>query len=398
MKRIWTLWILMFIVTSLFACQIKIPENTPSPSAFYTNTSSPTLAPTPTPAATPTLPDLLQQMTTEEKVAQLFILPPEALTAKKGFVTTVTPEIQDFLKRYPVGGVILFDANIETPKQLKTLTKDLKSACQFPMLLAIDEEGGRVAKIANNTNFDVPKYPFILDLGQENNPLLALRLGQDIGMYLKEYGLNYNFAPVADVLSNPDNMVIGNRSFGSDPQMVAQMVTHTIAGLQEKGIGTCAKHFPGHGDTLSDTHKEQTVASKTWKEMHNCELIPFKAAIEQGVDSIMMGHMTTPNVTTDGLPASLSYEMVTQRLRKELDFDGLVVTDALNMGAITNYYSSKEAALKAFTAGCDLLLMPEDFQEAYEGILQAVKDGTISQERLDESVLRILTFKQKITN
>lgn len=419
MRRFCTLFILI-IMTSLCACHTEAPQTTASVAPFYTSTPeeitptaettstialTPTIMLTATPTQTPTpIPtpvsaqELLKQMSVEEKVAQLFIVIPESLTSAKDSVTNVTQEIKDFLRHYPVGGVILFDANIKTPQQLKALTQDLRNTSKFPLLLAIDEEGGRVAKIANNVNFDVPRYPFILELGQENNPLLARELGVNIGAYLKEYGFNYNFAPVADVLTNPENTVIGNRSFGSDPQMVAQMVTNTITGLQEKGIGTCAKHFPGHGDTVSDTHKEGAIAPKTWQEMLNCELIPFKAAIEQGVDSIMIGHMTTPNVTSDGLPSSLSYEIITTRLRKELGFDGLVVTDALNMGAITNYYSAKDAAIKALMAGCDILLMPEDFQEAYEGVLNAVRGGTITQARLDESILRILTFKQKVVN
>ncbi len=386
MRRISLLILCLVIMTSLLACHSE-QEILPSPTPTVTITATPTQNP---------LNKTLNQMTVEEKVAQLFIIFPEALIQETRVVTQVDQEMRNFLKEYPVGGIILFLANVDTPSQLTAFTHDLQAASKYPLLIAMDEEGGRVAKIANNPNFTVPKYPTILEIGQRNNPALAKELGYNIGKYLKTYGVNYNLAPVADVLTNPENTVVGDRSFGSDPHMVAQMVTQTIAGLQEQGVGTCAKHFPGHGDTVQDTHKEGVIAPKTWAEMLACELIPFQAAMGQGVHSIMVGHTTTPNVTSDGLPNSLSYEMVTERLRKELGYIGLIITDALNMGAITNYYTSGDAAVKAFLAGCDILLMPKNFQEAYQGILNAVRDGRISEARLNESVLRILALKQDV--
>lgn len=400
MRRVSLLILCMLFMTSSFACHIETsPSFSPSPvpstesataQATPLNTATPTAAPTPT---VDPLQETLRKMTVEEKVAQLFIIFPEALVKETKVVTAVDQEMKDFLQAYPVGGIILFLANVDTPSQLTAFTQDLQKASKYPLLIAMDEEGGRVAKIANNPNFTVPKYASILEIGQQNNLALANELGSNIGKYLKTYGINYNLAPVADVLTNPENTVVGDRSFGSDPHVVSQMVTHVIAGLQEQGIITCAKHFPGHGDTVADTHKEGVIAPKTWAEMLTCELIPFKAAILQGVDSIMVGHTTTPNVTSDGLPNSLSYEMVTKRLREELGYQGIVITDALNMGAITNYYSSEDAAVMAFMAGCDILLMPKNFQEAYQGVLRAVQDGRISEARLNESVLRILKLK-----
>ncbi|MBP3392098.1 MAG: glycoside hydrolase family 3 protein [Clostridia bacterium] len=401
MRRIFLLIMGMLFVTSFYACHTEpSPSLSPSPTILPTHTATqvPTQMPNRTPTPTPTLlpSPTPAQMTLEEKVAQLFVIFPEALIRETRVVTSVNQEMKDFLKKYPVGGIILFQANVETPAQLTALIQDLQNASKYPLLMAMDEEGGRVAKIANNPNFNVPKYTSILEVGKTENPALAKELGQNIGKYLKTYGINYNLAPVADVLTNPENTVVGNRSFGSDPQIVAQMVTNVIAGLQEEGVGTCAKHFPGHGDTVADTHKEGVIAPKTWAEMQACELIPFKAAMEQGVHSIMVGHTTTPNVTADGLPNSLSYEMVTKRLRSELGYTGVVITDALNMGAITNDYRSDEAAVLAFLAGCDILLMPKDFEVAYEGVLRAVRDGRISETRLNESVSRILALKQAV--
>lgn len=375
------------VMTSLFACHNSNMQIIPSFTPEATTSSLPTNPPD-------QIAERLRQMTLQEKVAQLFIIAPEAATAKKQAITAVSQEIKDFLQQYPVGGTILFESNVQNPQQLTALTQDLQASSQYPLLIAMDEEGGRVARIGRNPNFSVPRITSVLEIGQQKTPALAKEWGQQLGTYMKEYGINYNLAPVADILSNPANLVIGDRSFGSDPQLVAEMVIQMMKGLQGKTIATCVKHFPGHGDTGKDTHVGSVIAEKTWGEMLSCELIPFKAAIAQGADSIMVGHISTPNVTSDGLPNSLSHEMITIRLREELGFQGIVITDALNMGAITQTYSAGEAAQKAFLAGADILLMPENFTEAYDAILQSVENGVISEARLNESVLRILKLKE----
>ncbi len=387
MKRLLLIIWILVILTSLFACHNSRTQTTPTPTIEVTSSPLPTQTPDP-------IAERLRQMTLQEKVAQLFIIFPEASTTKKQAVIAVSQEMKDFLNQYPVGGMIFFESNVQNPEQLRALTRDLQASSKYPLLIAIDEEGGRVARIGKNPNFSVPRITSALEIGQQNTPFLAKEWGQQLGTYLKEYGINYNLAPVADILSNPANMVIGDRSFGSDPQMVAQMVTKMMKGLQEKAIVTCVKHFPGHGDTSKDTHVGSVISEKTWEEMLSCELVPFKAAIAQRADSIMVGHISTPNVTSDGLPNSLSYEMITTRLREELGFQGVVITDALNMGAITQNYSAGDAAQKAFLAGADILLMPQNFTEAYHAILQSVETGTISEARLNESVLRILKLKE----
>ncbi|MDE6828880.1 MAG: beta-N-acetylhexosaminidase, partial [Lachnospiraceae bacterium] len=208
-----------------------------------------------------------------------------------------------------------------------------------------------------------------------------------------ELGFNVDFAPVADVASNPDNQVIGSRSFGSDAGLVSQMVAREVQGMQEQGVSASLKHFPGHGDTSEDSHAEMAVSKKTADELRNMEFLPFKAGIEAGVDMVMIGHISVPAITGSDIPASLSEQIITGCLREELGYQGIVVTDSMSMGAIVNTYTSADAAVRALQAGCDMLLMPQDFQAARQAVLDAVKDSVLSEERLDESLRRIFRVK-----
>jgi beta-N-acetylhexosaminidase len=224
---------------------------------------------------------------------------------------------------------------------------------------------------------------------------IGKNVGQAIGKYLKEYGFDIDFAPVADVNTNPNNIVIGNRAFGSDPTIAAGAVSGVLAGLAENGIVGCLKHFPGHGDTTGDTHEGYVRTDKTWEQLANCEMIPFRAGVQAGAKMVMTAHIAVPNVTgEEQLPSTLSGTILQDKLRGELGFDGVIVSDAMSMGAIHNEYSSGEAAVKAFLAGCDILLMPFDYIEAYQTVLEAVKNGTISESRLNESVKRIMKLKK----
>ncbi len=198
---------------------------------------------------------------------------------------------------------------------------------------------------------------------------------------------------MADVASNPDNQVIGSRSFGSDAGLVSQMVAREVQGMQEQGVSASLKHFPGHGDTSEDSHAEMAVSKKTADELRNMEFLPFKAGIEAGVDMVMIGHISVPAITGSDIPASLSEQIITGCLREELGYQGIVVTDSMSMGAIVNTYTSADAAVRALQAGCDMLLMPQDFQAARQAVLDAVKDSVLSEERLDESLRRIFRVK-----
>lgn len=348
---------------------------------------------------------LLEGMTLEEKVGQLFMVRPESLDpalssaqagdAEKYGDTAFSSSMEEAMKRRPVGGVVLFGKNISDGAQLAALIEGLQRASAVPLLVGVDEEGGSVARIANSPGFDVEKFKSAREIGRSGDPERAKSMGETIGAYLKRYGFNLDFAPVADVNTNPDNPVIGPRAFGSEPGLVAGMVAAEIEGLHASGVAACAKHFPGHGDTKGDTHKGFVSIDKTWEELTACELIPFEHAIAASVDMVMVSHITAPGVTSDGLPSSLSYEMITQNLRGKLGFDGVVITDAMEMGAITGKYSPADGAVKAVSAGADLVLMPADFDGAYDGLLKAVREGKITEERIDESVLRILALKEK---
>ncbi len=343
---------------------------------------------------------LIKSMTLEEKIGQLFIISPYALqnsltTEQINNSKSLEEQMKETLKKYPVGGIIFFGKDITTPIQLIEFINDMQQHSKIPLFISVDEEGGIVSRIANSTEFDVPKFKSMQEIGKTGDSKNAYNVGFTIGSYLKQYGFNVNFAPVADINTNPKNIVIGNRSFGSDPTLVGEMVAAEILGLHEAGIITCVKHFPGHGDTQGDTHDGFVSIQKTWDELLQCELLPFIEAINSSTDMIMISHITTPNITSDGLPSSLSYEILNKKLREELNYNGIIITDSMLMGAISQKYSSDESAVKAVLAGVDIILMPENYIVAYNGIYNAINNGIISEERINESVLRILNLKEQ---
>lgn len=340
---------------------------------------------------------ILSEMTLNEKIGQIFIVAPEHLRENKNLPYSATvwdDNLSAALKKYPAGGIIRFAGNISTPEQVLEYNEKMQAASKIPLFTAIDEEGGRVARIGGNSAFDVTRYPGMESIGNTGETKNAYEVGKTIGAYLKKYGFNLDFAPVADINTNPENRVIGNRAFGSTPELVSDMVGAAIDGFHDSDMITCIKHFPGHGDTKGDTHTGYVSVSKTWDELKKCELIPFEKNSDK-TDLIMLAHITMPNITQDGLPASLSKEIVTGKLRNELGFDGVITTDSLGMGAITQHYTSSESAVNAFSAGVDIILMPANYFEAYRGIQNAVNNGTITEERLNESVMRILSLKIK---
>ena len=343
----------------------------------------------------------LSSMTLREKVGQLFCVRPESLdpvfqSSQLGMMEykmqAVNEETRAFCEKYPVGGITLFSHNIDNPLQIKAFTRDLHTLAGEP-LLSIDEEGGRVARIGNNGNFHVPTYASMAAVGATGDPAKARDAGISIGKYLKEYGFDVDFAPVADVNTNPKNIVIGDRAFSDNPKVAAPMVVKFLEGLEEAGIVACVKHFPGHGDTVGDSHHEYVQSDKTWEEILACEMITFKAAIKAGAPMIMSAHVAVPNVTGDNLPATLSHFMLTEKLRDELGFEGVIITDAMGMKAVSDRYSSGESAVLTLKAGADIVLMPENLPEAFDAVVAAVEDGTLPEERIDESVRRVLALK-----
>lgn len=346
--------------------------------------------------------EYIAQMTLEEKVAQLFIIQPEALMKDVDTVTAAGEMTQKAIDQIPVGGFIYLDDNLQSREQVKTMLEHVQSysieRTGLPMFLSVDEEGGTVARISGAGRFDVPRLPDMSVIGARGDVDEAYEVGKTIGVYLNDMGFNVDFAPVADVLTNQENQVVKKRAFGSDPGLVSDMALAVARGLKEQDICPVYKHFPGHGGTAADTHEGYAYVDKSIEELEEQDLVPFRKAISDGAEMIMVGHISLPEATGDDTPASMSSVIITDLLRTKLGYDGLVVTDALNMGAVTEQYTSAQAAVQTILAGGDLVLMPVDFEAAYEGVLDAVKSGTISEERVDESLRRILRLKLTMTD
>ncbi len=332
---------------------------------------------------------IVDQMTLEEKIYQLFIITPEQFldmekpVYPEDYLTATSESLEAELEETPVAGVVFFAGNITDPEQITEFTGIFT---QRGMFTAVDEEGGDITRIASNPSFDVAQFP---PMGEVND---SYQVGLDIGTYLQDYGFNLDFAPVADVASDPWNDVIGNRSFGDDPVDVSMQAEACVEGFTDAGIACTLKHFPGHGTTSGDSHYGAALLDKTLAELQAEELMPFEYGIEADVPFIMVGHITVPEVTGD-LPATLSEEAMTELLRDQMGYQGVIITDSFQMGAITDNWESDEAAVAAILAGADIILMPDDFDLAVQGIEEAVQNGTITEERIDQSVLRIIQTK-----
>ena len=351
----------------------------------------------PTPEPDP-VQQLLEEMTLEQKVGQLFLVRPDSLDlsqtqdqindAKADGVTELTDAMRDALQKYPVGGVCQFGKNIVDPEQITAFNAALQEASDVPLFISVDEEGGAVARLANKDTFDLPRYESAAAVGAEGADA-ACAMGQTIGGYLRTYGFNMDFAPDADVNTNPDNPIIGTRAFSSDAAEAADCAAAMARGLAGEGILPTFKHFPGHGDTAEDSHTGLAYSYRTVEELAACELLPFEAAAEVGPRAVMVGHIVVPELTGD-LPATLCADAIALVPDAE---NTLIVTDSLAMGAITDSYTPGEAAVQALQAGCDVLLMPDGLADAYDAVLAAVQNGTLSEDRLDLNVNKILRMK-----
>ena len=359
---------------------------------------------------------IIDKMTLEQKVAQLFVVSPETLTGVDsvqyaGYMT------YQALQDYPVGGIVFAKDNIDSSSQFGTMTDNLQSYSEdisgLPLFLAAAEEGGSASVLGNNDNLD--EYyensysddgsdyssssansvhsgaPSMSEIGRKDDSTNAYEAGKSIGSLMSAYGLNLDLAPVADVLSG-NSTGIGNRTFGTDAQTVSDMALEVIRGIQEEDVNAAMKYFPGYG-AASSNMSGFPVINSSLDELKKKEFLPYSNAIAQGMDFVMVGHISVPNVTGDDTPASLSEKMISEVLRKDLEFKGIVMTDYLNDKTIVKNYGAADAAVKAIQAGADLLLEPDDLEAAYEGVLKAVKKGDITEDRLDESIYRILRVK-----
>lgn len=360
--------------------------------------------------------DIIDKMTLEQKVAQLFVVSPETLTGVDS-VQYAGDMTYQALQDYPVGGIVFAKDNIDSSSQFGTMTDNLQSYSEdisgLPLFLAAAEEGGSASVLGNNDNLD--EYyensysdddsdyssssansvhsgaPSMSEIGRKDDSTNAYEAGKSIGSLMSAYGLNLDLAPVADVLSG-NSTGIGDRTFGTDVQTVSDMALEVIRGIQEEDVNAAMKYFPGYG-AASSNMSGFPVINSSLDELKKKEFLPYSNAIAQGLDFVMVGHISVPNVTGDDTPASLSEKMIIEVLRKDLGFKGIVMTDYLNDKTIVKNYSAADAAVKAIQAGADLLLEPDDLEAAYEGVLKAVKKGDITEDRLDESIYRILRVK-----
>lgn len=338
-------------------------------------------------------------MTLEQKVAQLFIVTPEALVEGVSQVTQAGDMTREGVTAHPVGGIVYFAQNLLDPEQTTTMLANVKQfyadAGNVAPFIAVDEEGGTVVRVADNEAFGAQDVGDASALGSAGDTEAAKRAAEQIADYLMPLGFNLDFAPVADVVDPLRSDTMGLRSLSSDAAVAADMVRAEVEGFRDKKMLCCAKHFPGIGAAAGDSHEGAITIEATNEELETVDLVPFRAAIEAGVPMIMVGHVSLPSIVGDSTPAPLSSAVVQGMLRDSLGYTGIIVTDSLSMGAITNYYTPAEAAVAALKAGCDVPLMPERFDEAYQGVLNAVQAGELTEERIDESLIRILAAKQE---
>lgn len=386
----------------LTACEPSAPVESTTPSAPSQVSDAPmpaTIAGESDPSAASEVAAIVDEMTLEEKVAQMFVVKPEDITGVDA-VVQAGEQTRSALEQYPVGGLIYFGSNLENADQARamlTATQEFShEVTGLPAFLCVDEEGGTVSRVGGTDGFGVENVGDMSAVGATGDTAYAKDVAMTIGAYLTELGFNVDFAPDADVANNPDSDTMTLRSFGTTGSAVAPFVKAQVEGFAEAGILSCAKHFPGIGGAEGDSHETSIYSHKTIDGMAQDELLPFEAAIEANVPFVMVGHLSTPEATGDDTLASVNPAIVTEVLRDRLGYDGIVITDSMGMGAVNERYSAGEASVLAIEAGVDIVLTPADFPTAYQSVLDAVNSGRISEERIDESVGRIVEAKLQL--
>lgn len=333
--------------------------------------------------------DIISEMSLREKVCQMMFVTPESITGTDN-VTVAGDATKQALADYPVGGIVYFAQNFDSMEQTKEMIKNSQEYSKIGLFIATDEEGGIVNRLMDTvgTTYIDSMYTY-KDEGADKAYKNAYIIASDMA----QLGFNLDFAPVADVWSNPDNTVIGERAYSDDYGQAAELVESAVKGFEDGGVMCTLKHFPGHGDTAEDSHYGSAYVNKTKEQIMKEEMQPFKSGINAGADFVMVGHLIVPDI--DELPASLSYQITTVMLRQEMDFEGLTITDSLAMSSIADNYGVGDSSVMAVKAGIDMLLAPDDVETAVSAVCGAVESGDISEERIDESVRRILSLKVK---
>ncbi len=334
------------------------------------------------------LKEKIKTMTLEEKAGQLVMVGLDEYTNNA--------HSKEMVEKYKVGGFILFEKNIKDAKQMLSLINSLKQSNlinKAPLFLSIDEEGGRVTRMPK----EFVKLPSSKYIGQFNNSQLSYDIGTILGKELKSFGLNMDFAPVLDINSNAKNPVIGDRAFGANEKLVSKLGLETMKGIQKEKVIPVIKHFPGHGDTSVDSHIGLPVVNNTLSRLKSFELVPFKEAIDNGADMIMVAHILLPKID-DKSPASFSKTVITDILRKDLNFNGVVITDDMTMGAVMKNFKIEEAAVTSLKAGTDIILVCHDYNnqiKVIDNIKKSIENGNLPMEEIDEKLYRILKLKNK---
>jgi beta-N-acetylhexosaminidase len=311
-----------------------------------------------------------------------------------------SPGLRSLIRDEGIGGIILFRRNIESKNQVRRMVDRLQEEAVAPLVVAIDQEGGRVQRLPRSFG----QFPSMAEVGRQaverDDPSVAYAAGERIARVLKPLGVNLNFAPVLDVATNPFNPVIGDRSFGHDADFVAQLGVQFIRGIMQGGVGACGKHFPGHGDTDADSHLELPLITHTKRRFEVCEWKPFREAIDEGVPAMMTAHVMAPNLDR-GEPATTSHHITSDLLRGELGFSGVVFTDDLAMEGIRCLMPEGEAAVRAIRAGADMVIISEDvkrLQRVLDVLKKAADAGYISERHLTQSSTRIQNLKNSLIN
>lgn len=337
----------------------------------------------------------ISTMSLEEKVAGLFIITPEALTSNNK-VIKAGDGTKEALEKYPVGGLVYFSQNIQSGDQVKEMLGNTVSFSKYPLFLCVKEEPGDGSQMRKTLKLDsMDSAAKIGESGDSNNAYEAYK---SMGEYLVEYGFNVDLSLVADIQVDGVESKLGDRVFGSDVTNVSNMIDGAIRGLNESGISACITHFPGQGTADADPAKGLATSDRSSDDFLQNDIAVFNAGIEAGADMVMVGNFIAPALTGDeATPCTLSKAVMTDLLRGEYQYDGVIITDELSMPAIKDYYGSGEAAVKALKSGADMLLMPENFEEAYKAVVDAVNDGTISEQRINDSLARVYRIKYRST-
>lgn len=329
----------------------------------------------------------MAEMSLHDKVCQMMFVTPEGLTGTDD-VMVAGDATKQALQAYPVGGIIHFANNFDNVDQTRDMISNTQSYSKIGLFIATDEEGGRVNRIMDTlgTTYIGPMYDY-----KDDGPDAAFENAKTIASDMSALGFNLDFAPVADVWSNPDNTVIGDRAYSDDYAQAAELVGSAVKGFQDGGVICTLKHFPGHGDTAEDSHYSSAYVNRTKAQIMADEMQPFRTGIDAGAELVMVGHLIVPDI--DELPSTLSYKIATEMLRGDMEFDGVAITDSMEMESIADNYGVADSAVMAVQAGMDMLLQPADLAAAVNAIVTAVQNGDITEPRIDESVRRILTLK-----